>query len=167
MISKRLLIITLAIVIAISVTSCAPKGVNILEQDDDYVGEFYVPSSKKVEQGSALSVISAINEGGYKVKTAIKTMSDDPSLIESYKLDCYKLNFELFHYKEDSEKLNEIIKTGKFSIKNSEGSVLREFDATVNGNFVLFFSGTTDYDGKDRTEDNAKIIEIFKSLQLG
>lgn len=157
-------IILLAIVLTMS--SCAPKGVNILEQSENYVGEFYVPSSKKVEAGSALSVITAINEGGYKVKTAIKTESDDPTMIESYKIDCYGLNIELFHYHKDSERLKEITETGKYDIKSTSGEVLRSFDATVNGNFVLIFSSTIDYEGTDRTKENNEIIELFKSLQL-
>lgn len=162
---KTILLVTLFATI-VSMSSCAPKGVNILEQPESYVGEFYVPSSKKVETGSALSVISAINEDGYKVKTAIKTESDDPTMIESYKIDCYGLNIELFHYSDASDKLKEATETGKYSIKNASGEVLRSFDAIVNGHFVMIFSSSIDYEGNDRTKENNKIAELFKSLQL-
>ena len=50
-VGKKAAAITLVVIFA-----GKDKGVNILEQPADYVGEFYVPSSKKVEDTSLCSV---------------------------------------------------------------------------------------------------------------
>lgn len=168
---KRRIIIAIAILIVLSISGCnksdVKKGVNILEQSDDYVGEFIVPKSKHLKDEKALMVISAINENGYKVISAVKTRSDDPTILECYRIDCYGLNIELFQYKSDSKKLAEIVETGKFMIKDSTGAVLRTYNETyINGDLVLFFSGNIDFNGNDRTEDNKKISEIFMNLEF-
>ena len=42
---KTTIIATVLIIISLLlITSCAPKGVDILKQPDDYAGDFYVPS---------------------------------------------------------------------------------------------------------------------------
>ena len=72
-----LVAVAVVIVLVFTLGGKKEKGVNILEQPADYVGEFDVPSSKKVEDGSALSVITNINEEVFKINSAIKTKSDD------------------------------------------------------------------------------------------
>jgi len=163
---SKLILLILIILTILAFTGCEKKGVNILEQNQDYVGEFTVPSSSKLKQNSALSIIAAINESGYKVKTATKTQSDDIEILESYIIDCYGVNIEIFHYSDNSSKLREIKTTGKYCINNENGEVLREFIATTNGNYVLFFSGSVDSYGNDKSKDNNKIVEIFNNLDL-
>lgn len=163
---KRFITAALIIVLALSAVGCSSNktGINILEQDKDYAGPFDMPSLKKVEHGSALWVLASLNENGYKVKSASKTKSDDPSILESYKINCYDVYIELFNYQEDSEKLKEIVSSGKYTIYGNGGAVIKEYPAYVNGPFVLFFSADKDFNGNDKTEENAKLAQLFTSL---
>lgn len=171
---KKIIIISVAVaVVVIGITAAliifllqGEKGVNILEQPNDYVGEFYIPSSKKVEEGSALSVLTNINEELFKINSAAKTMSDDPSVLESYRIDCYGVNIELFKYTDDSQRLAEVRESGKFIVRSADGTVLKEFNAVANGHYVIMFLGSTDATGEDLSEQNQKVIDQFKSLTL-
>jgi len=154
----------LVIISLLSVASCAPKGVDILKQPDDYAGDFYVPSSKKVKDGSLLSVISKINEKVCKVESARKTKSDDATLLESYRISCNGVSIELFHYNEDSEKLKEAREQEKYFIRSSEGEAIAEYYAVANGNYLMMFASSKDSYGNDRTESNEQIADFFKSL---
>lgn len=163
---KSILLLLCAVTL-LSVCSCKKeKGVDILTAPEDYVGEFDVPSSKKVDEGTALSVVTAINEKGYKVKTAIKTRSSDVEVLDCFKVDCYGINIEIFEYEKDSDKIIEAADKGEFNIRDSSGKVLKTYKAVANGNFVLMFSGDTNYDGEDCTKKNDKIAKIFKELPL-
>ncbi len=148
----------------ISGCSSDKVGINILEQSKNYTGPFDMPSIKEVDEGSALWILASINENGYKIKSATKTKSDDQSMIESYKINCYDVYIELFYYRPTSEKLAEITETGKYIIYNSSGDVLKEYTAYVNGQFVLFFGSNKDFEGNDRSKDNAKVAQIFMDL---
>ncbi len=165
-------IIAAVVIIATAITLVViftgkEKGVNILEQPKDYVGEFYVPSSKKVEEGSALSVLSNINEEVFKIDSAIKTRADDPTVIESYRINCYGVNIELFKYTDESQRLKEVRESGKFIIRGSDGTtILKEFEAVANGNYVLMFSSSKDAQGNDLKEKNQQIIDQFEKLTL-
>lgn len=164
------IIAVITAVILITCCSCNSKknktGINILEQPEDYTGEFDVPSSKKVEEGSALSVISNINEEVFEIQSATKTKSDDPTVIECYRINCYGVNIELFKYTDESQRLKEVRESGKFIVRSSDGTVLKEFDAVANGNYVLMFSSSTDTQGNDLKEKNQQIIDQFEKLIL-
>ncbi len=156
--------ILIVISILICFSGCKPKGVNILEQPKDYVGEFYVPSSRKVEKGTPLSIVTKINEDAFKIKSAFKTKSDDPTVLESYRIDCYGVTIELFHYTDDAQRLKEAREQEKFIIRSEDGKVVREFYAVANQNFVIMFNTSKDATGNDCTEQNKKVAELFKSL---
>ncbi len=158
------LVIVLSIMLCF--TGCKEKGVDILKQPKDYVGEFAVPSSRKVDDGTALSVVTKINEESFKINSAVKTKSDDPTVVESYRIECYGVSIELFQYTDESERLTEAREKEKFIIRSEDGTVLKEFYAVANGNFVLMFNSTKDAQGKDCTESNKKVAELFKSLSL-
>ena len=163
---KRLTSAVIIITLIISITGCNSNktGINILEQDKDYAGEFDMPSIKKLDPGSALWILASLNENGFKVKSAVKTKSDDESMLESYKINSYDVYIELFYYDSDSEKLAEITETGKYIIYGNSGNVVKEYDAYVNGQFVLFFSSDKDFNGNDKSEENAKVVKYFESL---
>ena len=161
-----LVAVAVVIVLVFTLGGKKEKGVNILEQPADYVGEFDVPSSKKVEDGSALSVITNINEEVFKINSAIKTKSDDPTVLECYRINCYGVNIELFKYTDESTRLKEVRETGKFIVRSSDGSVLKEFEAVANGNYVLMFSSSKDAQGNDLKEKNQQIIDQFEKLML-
>ncbi len=164
---KRIISVLLIILsMSVCLTSCGKKGVNILKQPKDYVGEFNVPSSKKVDNGTALSIVAKINENTFKITDAVKTNSDDTSVIESYRINCYGVSIELFHYNDNSQRLKEAKEQGKFIIRSEQGEILKEYTAIANGNFVLVFSSTKDSYGNDCTESNNKVADYFKSLEL-
>ena len=140
--------------------------VNILEQSDDYIGKFKVPSSKDVEEGSALSIVTSINENVDKIEIAEKISCDDTSVLESYKVDCYGVGIEIRHYQENSTKLNEIRENGKITYTSAKGKILAEHTAVTNGNYALIFLSQTNSSGDDCSEKNNEIIEKFKSLEL-
>ena len=164
--NKRIIatIILLITVVFISGCSSDKVGIDILKQSKNYTGPFDMPSIKQVDEGSALWVLASLNENGYKIKSAYKTKSDDESMIESYKINCYDVYIELFYYRPTSEKLAEIKDTGKYIIYNSSGDVLKEYPAYVNGQFVLFVGSEKDFEGNDRSEDNAKVAQLFMDL---
>lgn len=163
---KRLAIAAMIILLSVSVFGCSSNktGINILEQREDYTGPFDMPSLKKVEKGSALWVLASMNENGFKIKSAIKTESDDESMLESYKINSYDVYMELFYYRAPSEKLKEIKETGKYIIYDAGGKVIKEYEAFVNDQFVLFFSADKDFEGNDCTEKNKAAAEYFMSL---
>lgn len=165
---KRIAVIALIILVAISAAGCNSNkvGVNILEQPEDFTGEFDMPSSKKVQEKNALWVLTQLNENGFKIKSSTKTRSDDESVIDCYRINVYDVNTELFHYKDSSERLKEIKETGKFIIRGQDGSSMAEYDAYANGNFVLMISSNLNYSGEDVSADNAKLVEYFKSIDL-
>lgn len=165
---KRLIIAAMIFILAVTAVGCSSNktGINILEQPADYAGPFDMPSIKKVEAGSALWVLASLNEKGFKIKSATKTKSDDESLEESYKINSYDVYTELFRYSPDSEKLAEIVKTGKYIIYGGSGNIIKEYPAFVNGQFVLFFSSDKDFEGNDKSAENAKVAELFKSLDI-
>ncbi len=163
---KKLAIAAMIILLSVSVFGCSSDktGINILEQREDYTGPFDMPSLKKVEQGSALWVLASMNENGFKIKSATKTKSDDESMLESYKINSYDVYMELFYYRAPSEKLAEIKETGKYIIYDASGKVIKEYEAFVNDQFVLFFSADKDFEGNDCTEKNKAAAEYFMSL---
>lgn len=159
----------LIMILAVSVTGCSSGkkvGVNILEQEADFTGEFDMPKSKKITEKNALWVLTQFNENGFKIKTSIKTSSDDESVIESYRIDIFDVNTELFRYTDDSARLKEVKETGKFIIRGQDGASLAEYNAYYNGNYVLMISSEQNLTGDDISEDNAKLVEFFKSLEL-
>lgn len=163
---KKSILFLLCIVTLLSVCACKPKGVNILTAPEDYVGEFYVPSSRKVDEGTALSVVTAINEKAYKVEKAIKTRSTDPEVKDCFKVNCYGINIEIFEYESGSKKIEEAANKNEFNIRDSSGKVLKTYEAVANGNFVLMLSGNTNYDGEDCTKKNDKVKKVFSELPL-
>ncbi len=164
---KKSILVLLCIITLLGVCSCnKDKGVNILTAPEDYVGEFYVPSSKKVDEGTALSVVTAINEKAYKVETAIKTHSTDPEVKASFKVNCYGINIEIFEYESGSIKIKEAAEKNEFNIRDSSGKVLKTYEAVSNGNFVLMLAGDKNYDGEDCTKKNNKVKKVFKELPL-
>ena len=164
---KKSILFLLCILTVLSICSCKKdKGVDILTAPEDYVGEFYVPSSKKVEEGTALSVVTAINEKAFKVETAIKTRSSDTDVLSSFKVNCYGINIEIFEYDSSSKKIKEAAKNNEFNIRDSSGKVLKTYQAVANGNFVLMFADSKNYDGEDCTEKNNKVKQVFMELPL-
>ena len=165
---RKLLALALTAIIAISAASCSSNkvGVNILEQPEDFTGEFDMPSSKKLNQHNALWVLTQFNENGFKIKSSIKTSSSDESVIESYRINIFDVNTEVFLFNDTSERLQEIKDTGKFIIKGQDGTAMAEYPAYANGHFALMITSDLNYEGKDVSADNAKLIEYFKSLEL-
>lgn len=165
---KRAVAATLIILLAVALAGCNSNktGINILEQDSDYVGPFDMPASKKTEVGSALWALTQLNENGFKIKSASKTRSDDDTIEESYKINSYDVYIELFRYDPRSEKLNEIIDTGKYIIYGNGQNIVKEYNAYVNGNYVMFFSSDKDFEGNDATEKNKSAAALFTSLEL-
>ena len=165
---KRIILCAVAAVLIVSAAGCSSNkvGVNILEQDNSYTGDFDMPKSKDIKEVSALWILTQLRENGYKFDIATKTSSTDNSILESYRFNPYDVNAEIFRYIEGSPNLEEIRKTGKFAIKGSDGSVLQEYTAYINGSYILFFSSNKDYNGNDITEKNQALGKLFESLSL-
>lgn len=140
--------------------------VNILEQPDDYVGKFKVPSSKDVEEGSALSIICYINEEVDEIEEAIKTSSDDVYDLESYSIDCYGVDIEIFKCHDSSKKLSEARESGTITFYSAQGKELAKRIAATNGNYVIMFRSSSDSNSNDCSEKNNEIIKKFKELDL-
>lgn len=161
----KIISIILIIVTLLSFTGCAKKGVNILKQPKDYVGDFYVPKSKKVDDGTLLSVISKINENLFKIESARKTKaSDDPTVLECYRISCNGVYMELFQFTDDSIRLKEARESSKYILRSEQGEILKEYHAVANGNFLIMFTSTKDSYGNDRSDVIKQIADYFKTL---
>lgn len=166
MLKKRICIITISLLMVVCMFTSCSKTYEVLE-NPDFLGEITdVPPSKLTEPDTALNVVSTINENGYKIESAYKTNASGIDALESYRFNSYGVSIEVFKYADDSERFQEILKDGKYIIRDDDGNVLREYDTVINGHYVMIFSSSKDYDQQDRTEDNNKVKELFLSMQL-
>ena len=173
---KRIIAIVLLLLSLFSFTACKKDTkekkndeeelVNILEQPDDYVGKFKVPSSDEVEDGSTLSIIADINENFDKIEIASKTSSDDSLVHESFEINCYGITVSIFKCDSNNKKLIEARDNGEVTFYTASGNVLQKKVAAANGSYVMIFSSSTNANGEDCSKKNTELIEKFKSLDL-